>query len=54
MKQSQRRYFRHSACDCRECVNRATGFQEFGYALLVLALLIAAFGSLFVIAAALR
>jgi hypothetical protein len=52
MKQSQKRYFNHSACDCRDCMK--TGFREFGYAMLVLVLLVAAFGSLFVIAEALK
>jgi hypothetical protein len=50
MKQSQRRYFSHSGCDCQDCTK--TGFKEFGYAILVLILLILSFGSLFVIAEA--
>jgi hypothetical protein len=50
MKQSQKRYFNHSDCDCRDCIR--TGFKEFGYAVLVLVILITAFGSLFVIASA--
>jgi hypothetical protein len=54
MKQSQRRYFKQTACDCRDCLNTRSGFREFGYAVLVLVLLIAAFGSLFVIAEAIK
>jgi len=53
MKQSQRRYF-SQGCDCRDCVNLRYGIREFGYAVLVLILLLAAFGSLFVISEALR
>lgn len=52
MRPSQRRYFGQSGCDCRDCVNLRSGLREFGYAVLVLILLIASFAALFVIAEA--
>jgi hypothetical protein len=52
MKQSQRRHFNRSGCDCRDCAH-SSGFRQFGYALMVLVILILTFASLFVIAEAL-
>jgi hypothetical protein len=50
MKQSERRYFNHAGCDCRDCMNLRRGMRQLGYALMVAILLILSFGSLFVIA----
>lgn len=49
MKQSQRRHFRQSGCDCRECVSLKSGLKQVGYMALVFALLLASFAALFVI-----
>ena len=54
MRQSQRRYFSQSACDCRDCVNRSNFRRELVYAVLVFIFLVASFAALFVIAEALR
>ena len=48
MKQSQRRHFAHSGCDCRDCMPR--GFQQRPYIKLVAVLLIASLAAVFVIA----
>ena len=52
MKQSQKRHFKHSDCDCKDC--RRSGISQFGYALLVLVLLVGSVGSLVVIAEMIR
>lgn len=46
MKQSERRHFKVSGCDCRECVPR--GFQHKGYVVLVAIFLSTAFIALIV------
>lgn len=50
MKQSQRRYFNQSACDCRECSSLKAGFKQAGYMVLVFVVLSATFGTLFIVA----
>jgi hypothetical protein len=52
MKESQKRHFKHSDCDCRDC--QRSGIRQFGYAVLVLILLVGSLGSLVVIAEVLR
>lgn len=47
MKQSQRRHFARSGCDCRECMK---GFSQRPYIKLVAVLLIASLAAVFVIA----
>jgi len=50
MKQSQRRYFRESACDCPDCTSVRGGLKQAGYMVLVFTLLGASFAVLIAIA----
>jgi hypothetical protein len=50
MKQSQRRHFAHSGCDCRDCIPRKGPVREFSYAVVVAILLVGSIAALFVIA----
>lgn len=50
MRQSEKRYFNHSSCDCRECTSLKSGLKQAGYMVLVFALLGGSFVVLFIIA----